>query len=143
MNVLVEWARENDVDSLKPVWQITDAEHARLFPSARKTHYQGSYMQRRRMRQQKAVNAFEKLERRRLRSNERDQFKKDTQAVWMYYRDEYVRDLPPGTRRNEAVTRFWQYIDDLLESASAGDFKAARQVLGKDDEQWLSGLTQH
>mgnify|MGYP006430397155 CR=1 FL=1 len=143
LNVLVEWAREHGTDSLKAFWDISDPEHARLFPAARKTHYQGSYMQQRRRRQQLAVDAFEKYERRKLRGSERDQFKKDMQALWMYYRDEFVRDYPPGSGRNEAVSKFWAHVDDLLETTSTGDFKAAQKVLGTDGEQWLSGLTQH
>ena len=141
LNVLVEWSREHGPESLNPFWRVSDPEHARLFPGAKKTQYQGSYMAQRRERQRKAVAALEALEQRKLRAKERDQYKRDIQALWMYYRDKYVHDYRPGAKRNEAVKVFWQQIDDLLDKALAGDTHAAKQALGKEDEQWLRGLT--
>lgn len=141
LNVLVEWARDNGVESLKPFWRIADPEHARLFPDARKTQYQGSYMQQRRERQRRALQVLEMLERRRLRSHEKEHFKKDIQALWMYYRDQYVSNYRPGAKRNEAVANYWKVLDEQIETALNGNFQAARQVLGRDEEEWLNGLT--
>lgn len=141
LNVLVEWARENGTDSLKPFWRVSDPEHSRLFPDARKTQYQGSYMHQRRERQRRALQVFEQLEHRRLRSYEKEQFKKDIQALWMYYRDQYVANYRPGAKRNAAITEFWRVLDKQIAAALNGNIQAARHVLGKDEEQWLSGLT--
>lgn len=141
LNVLVEWARENGPDSLKPFWRVSDPEHARLFPGAKKTQYQGSYMAQRRERQRKAVSVLEQMEQRKLRTKERDAFKRDIQALWMLYRDEYVHEFRPGAKRNEAAKQFWQMIDDRLDKGLAGNNYAAQQALGKDEEAWLRGLT--
>lgn len=146
LNVLVEWARDSGPDSLKEFWRISDPEHARLFPAARKTQYQGSYMQQRRERLRKALELHEQLEQRKLRGSERDNWKRDMQALWMYHRDECVHQHRPGSKRNEAVKAYWAKIDALLDKGLAGDTQSARKALGEDQQAWLqefhSGLTQ-
>ncbi|MEA3639944.1 MAG: hypothetical protein VBE63_08370 [Lamprobacter sp.] len=129
LDPLVTLVREKPVDVVDDVFGLCDRYYRRRHPEDRKTAYQRQYMAERRRRLNTAIKIKQRLDRRLMSAEEKDEFRSETQAWWMVVQEEWLVERG-GTRSPELVQQFWDEIDAQLEDALNGDEQAARKVLG-------------
>ena len=151
LNQLVDYARElGGAEHLEPLWRLTD-EALGVRPDAdrraesrrRKADYQLSYVRAQRTRDRKAVMLKWRLLSPQLRATTpngligqaRRDFIKHINAVWQARKTELLKDTVYATERNALTQQFWETVERQLDAGLAGDFDAARDVLGESERQ--------
>lgn len=65
----------------------------------------------------------------------RRDFIKHINAVWQARKTELLKDTVYATERNALTQQFWETVERQLDAGLAGDFDAARDVLGESERQ--------
>lgn len=150
LNQLVDYARERGgSEHLEPLWRLTDdalglSPRANADPDTarqRKAAYQLSYVRAQRQRDRKAVMLKWRLLSPQLRATTpngllgqaRRDFIKHINGVWQARKTELLKDTVYATERNALTQQFWETVERQLDAGLAGDFDAARDVLGESE----------
>lgn len=139
-NPVVHMLRTVSNSIKQAIWGLCSKRRADVGLKSHSAEYQRQYMSAKRKRMMAASQLKSELDGVKLKGKACDDYRKRVQSMWVEHCDSYSAGYRPGCDRNDLRREFWSRIEGHLDLATRGDDRARIEVLGEDNESWLSSI---